>query len=112
MKRTALLMVIAPLLHSVSSHAAVSIGTRTVTKLVLHDSNNAMVSLSGDPITQGSCTATNYVVLSYQQVLFREIYASLLAAALSNSEVILYVDGCITVNGSSYPKMTRIDVAL
>lgn len=99
-------------MYSISSNAAVSIGTRTVTKLVLHDSNNAMISLSGDPITQGSCPATNYAVLSYQQVLFREIYASLLAAALSNSEVVLYVDGCITVNGSNYPKMTRIDVPL
>lgn len=44
------------------------------------------------------------------EAIFREIYASLLAAHLSGSDVRFRVQGCTELNNRTYPRVVRIDI--
>ncbi|WP_305840222.1 hypothetical protein [Photobacterium leiognathi] len=95
-------------LYSFSVLANSSFGTKNVTKIVIHDSGNVYVYLSGDTLHQELCNNNALYVLPKENLLFKEMYSGLLAAMHSGAKVSGWVNGCYNVWGSTYPKITRL----
>jgi hypothetical protein len=61
-----------------------------------------------------ACDGSNQIVLSAKDLkspgVYREMLAMILSAHVSDRQIAAKVNGCVTVNGKTYPKMTQVTV--
>jgi len=102
---------IAGLSHS--AFAAGNAGNRVIKKLV-HADNTRLLIIPDiqDWLNPDGCDDSNQVVLASGELandgVYREMFAMLLSAYVGLRRVELRTNGCIGVNGTTYPLITQI----
>jgi len=96
-----------------SAFAAGNAGNRVIKKLVHPDKTRVLVVPDiQDWLNPDGCDASNQVVLASGELandgIYREMFAMLLSAYVAERRVELRTNGCLGVNGTSYPVITQI----
>jgi hypothetical protein len=91
-------------------------GVQTILYVTMHDSGNAMVTFTGNGTNTevcGTVTGGQTLVISKANPNFKMLYATALAAFLSNHPVNTWANGCVDIwgNGSSMaPQLTLVQI--
>lgn len=96
------------MLMSCNSVANSSFQQSKVSKIILHDYGSILISLQNGVITNESCSNKSAIILSPSNQHYKEMYAALLAAYHSGSEVAGWVNSCDT--RFDLPILTRLDL--
>lgn len=106
--RTLVLVSLAFFIFLSEANAAVGIGAKKISTIILHDSGQVIVEIEGAAVST-NCGDKNRFVLDSQSAHLERMYAGILAAQQSGSTVNLYYDGaCTSISGVDYPKITNI----
>jgi hypothetical protein len=103
-----LIIFVLGILLAVSVQANNSFQPGRVTKIILHDWGRVLIYLSGGIQTNEPCERKGAIVLDRANQHFAEMYAALLAAYHSGSEVGGWVNGCDSRHQA--PILTRLDL--
>lgn len=95
----------------VASFAASSLNRNLIKSIVVHDFGDAVLVQTATPTqSQEVCRDKDWLVLKKSHVLFKEMYAALLATYHANGAFSGWVNGCDTGHGLSAPVLLRVDL--
>jgi hypothetical protein len=93
--------------------AAGNSGKRTIKNLVHANTERVQVVAKGSAWKNpDACDGSDQLVLAADQVassgVYREMLAMILSAHVSERQISAKVNGCVTINGKTYPKITQL----
>ena len=92
--------------------AAGNAGTRVIKKATHTNAQQLIVSGDSPWKNPDACDRSDQIVLASNQLksagVYREMLAMILSAHVSDRQIAAKVNGCVTINGKTYPKITQV----
>lgn len=100
-------------LSGTTAWAAGNSGKRNIKQLVHANTERVQVFAdSSDWDNPDACDRSNQIVLASSQLknagVYREMLAMILSAHVSDRQIAAKVNGCLTINGKTFPKITQV----
>jgi hypothetical protein len=98
---------------SQGAYAAGNSGKRAIKNLVHANTERVqVVADSSDWKNPDACDRSDQIVLASNQLksagVYREMLAMILSAHVSDRQIAAKINGCVTINGKTFPKITQV----